>query len=249
MSGHSFSPRFVRAKVSFTFENKVYQAGEHLINSQGVPGFHWSIFDPVDNLGKRAQVSVQVQSATPWEFTCAALFGCEQSGAGSATALGLNFLMSPPDRAKLDTVVATEGEYPDYVRKFPRIHYVDAVPVFPNRVIVKFFYNHEDISVCCELDNLSPTGIQVFTEDSRTGALLPNETVRVQIQPRGTWLRCVATNAQVKRVILSVDPVTGNVRRFFGLGITTMSAEAKVNFTDLMRQIISQSKPKVKAAA
>ncbi|MBI3555493.1 MAG: hypothetical protein HY074_04440 [Deltaproteobacteria bacterium] len=242
MATNSFSPRFIKARIGFTYEGRQYTAGEFLINSRGVPGFAWSAFDPMENLGKRVQVMAHVLSSTPWDFQCIALISCEQSGVGAGTSLGFDFLIAGDDQIKLDAAIEVEGVLPDFVRKYPRIHYNPAVPVFPSHAIVRFFYNKEDIAVSCDLDNLSPTGVQVVTEDNRTGSLLPNETVRLQIQPRGPWLRQIQVNAQVKRVIHGIDPMTGNTRRYFGLGIAAFSAEAKVNFTDLLRQIISQAK-------
>ena len=229
---NSFSPRFIKARVAFSYEGRQYTAGEFLINSRGVPGFSWNAFDPMENLGKRVQVAVHVLSSTPFDFQCSAMISCEQSGGASGSFMGFDFLLPGDVEITLNAAVAAEGVLPDFVRKYPRIHFNHSVAVFPSHAIVRFFYNKEDIAVCCE----------VVTEDNRTGALLPNESVRLLIQPRGQWLRTIQVNAQVKRVIHSIDPSTGNVRRYFGLAIAAFSAEAKVNFTDLLRQIITQAK-------
>lgn len=238
----SFSPRFVRAKVSFNYNGENHQAGECLINSSGLPGLPWKSFDPNEHLGRRVLAAVQVLGNTPWEFNCEALITSERSGTASGAALGLTFLFKPGDRAKLDSLVAAGGILPDYVRRFPRIHFMEHVPVFPSRAIVKFFYSQEDLAVACDIENLSPTGISVITDDARTDTLLPNETVRIQLQPRGPWLRAVAVNAQIKRITYAVDPLTGNVRRHLGLAITTMSAEARATYTDLLRAIVTSAR-------
>ncbi|MBI3544650.1 MAG: PilZ domain-containing protein [Deltaproteobacteria bacterium] len=238
----SFSPRFVRAQVSFKYAGSNYRAGEHLINASGLPGFKWKEFSPMEHLGKRVQVAVQVHTASPWEFHCDALITCERSAGSTDSCLGLTFLLSDADRARLNADVFKEGLLPDYVRKFPRIHFLPEVTVFPSRALVRFFYSGEDVAVSCDVENISPTGFLVYTDDARTEALLADETVRVQLQPRGQWLRQINVNAQVKRVTHTVEPTTGIVRRYFGLAFTTMSAEAKINFTDLLKQIVLQVK-------
>jgi len=242
MAPLSFSPRFVKAKVTFKHIGMTHQVGEVLVNREGLPSIPWKTFDPKANLGKRVAASVQVLSATPWEFNCDALITAERTSGQTASALGLVFLMKPADAEHLDADVAAEGVLPEYVRKMPRIHFMESVPIFPSRAIIRFFYNQEDISVACDVENLSPSGFNVFTDDPRSAALMPDETVRVHLQPRGNWLRAIQVNAQVKRVTDMVDAGNGNLRRHFGLGISTISAEAKNNFTELLRQIVLQSK-------
>jgi hypothetical protein len=241
MSG-SFSPKFIRAAVSFNYKGQTHEAGECLINSSGLPGIKWAKFDPRAHLGGRVQAYVRVLAKEPWEFVCDALITSERAAGADASCLGLTFLFKPGDRSRLDVTVAQEGSLPDYIRKFPRIHYMSSIPIFPSRAILRYFYKNEDVSIACDVENVSPTGIQVYTDDARAENLAPNETVRVQLQPRGSWLRVIAVNAQVKRINHAVDPVTGNTFRYFGLSLGTISAEAKISFTDLLRQIVVAAK-------
>lgn len=237
----NFSPRFVKARVSFNYGANSYQAGEHLINSLGIPGFAWGAFDPSGHVGARVLCTLEVLTKTPWTFQCDALITCELS-ATSTNTMGFQLLIAGADRTRLEASIGAEGLLPTYVRKFPRIHYMAHVPVFPSRAIVHFYHNHEDVAVCCDVDNLSPRGFQLCTDDSRAIALLPDGLVRMHLQPRGPWPIAIQFNAQIKRLIYSVDPLTNNACRYLGLAITTLTPESKTQFTDLLRQIVHQAR-------
>lgn len=222
--------------MAISVEKKFHQIGEHLINSAGVPGFKWTQFDPITRVGHRTHVAAQTLSSNPFEFNCEGVFTCEQTETSST--LGLNFILPPKEAEILDTIAAKEGALPDFVRKFPRINYLQRVPIFPARVILRFFNDGEDIMVSCDVENVSPSGLSVFSEDRRLEHMKPGEVVRVQIQPRGDFKGAINMNASVKRIVHTVDPLTSNARKFLGLAITTISNEHKVLFTDLLRMIV-----------
>ncbi|MEW6055286.1 MAG: PilZ domain-containing protein [Bdellovibrionota bacterium] len=238
MSITSFSPRFIKAKISFNIGNKVFPVGEHLINATGVPGFKWTQFDPKETIGRRIKVAVQVIATPIFEFNCDAILTCESTEGG--TALGLFFVLGEVETQQLNDAIAREGVLPDYVRKFPRIPFTESIPIMPSRTIMNFFSGTEEVSVACDLDNLSPSGFQVLTEDQRIKVLTPGELVRAQIQPRGNFPSSIEAISAVKRVIHGIDAKTGNQRWQLGLSIMTISNEQKILFTELLRQVVNQ---------
>lgn len=237
MTGNAgFSPKFVRAKVTFSVDGATFQAGEHLVNAAGVPGFAWTHFDPLEYIGREANVALEIMAARPQALHCRGIFTCEQTD--RSMSLGLFFELSADQKEVLNGLLASDGVLPDYIRKFPRIPFNDKIGVMPSRAIIRFFAGNDDIIVVCDMENLSPSGFQVYTEDRRVQWIKPAEIVRVQLQPRGGFPQSVHLNANVKRIIHSVDFVTRNRRWYFGLSITTISNEHRAAFTELLRQIV-----------
>jgi hypothetical protein len=236
MSNKSFSPKFVKGNITLKIDTETYPVGEQLLNASGVAGFAWNAFDPLETIGKPVEVIIEVLCSQPYQLDCKALLTCERTE--KSIALGLDFILTPSDTAVLNGIIAKEGVLPEFVRKFPRIHFNPHVGIMPSRVILRTFQNGNDVEVVTDLDNISPSGLQVFTEDSRIALTPPGEVVRVSIQPRGEFLMPIHLTASVKRVIESVTPVTGNRRWFFGLNTVMISDESKPLFTDLLKRIV-----------
>jgi hypothetical protein len=249
MAAPSFSPKFVKARLAFTIDGHLVDAGEHLLNSTGVPGFRWKSFqskdvapqiNPLEWVGRKTSVYAKTISSEPFQFNCDAMFTCEQTE--KELTVGLVFLLKELETTTLDSIITQEGVLPDYVRKFPRIHYVPWVPVFPSRALVGFYYDQEDITVSCDIENMSPSGLSLYSEDPRLRFLTPAEMTRVQIQPRGSFEKVIPLNAEIKRITHTIDPETHNPRKVLGLSITTISYDHKLEFTDLLRQIVTRMK-------
>jgi hypothetical protein len=234
----SFSPKFVKAKVSFRHENKWIEAGEHLINTSGVPGFAWNEFNPMHVIGNRTKVHVELKSKMPYEFDCFALFTCEETE--KALSLGLSFILPAETLSMLNTIIAAEGVLPDFVRKFPRVPYNPKITMMPSRAIVRFKDGDKTHTTVCDIENLSPTGFQMYTEDRRVLHVSPGHAIEVELIPRGDFLESVKLPVVVRRVIHTIDQDTSNNRWYFGVSIGNMTAEAKSVFTDVLRLIIAQ---------
>lgn len=240
MSTPSFSPKFVRAKVSLRLGDEFVPVGEHLINHEGLPGFPWDKFDPMQMVGTKTGVQVQGLTDPAFEFNCEAYFTCERTQRGSN--LGLVFLLGDREKAMLTDAIEREGTLPEYARKFPRIPYNEQITIMPSHGIIRFFYHGEDMAVACDVDDFSPSGFQLSTEDPRSATLEPGAVVRVQIQPRGDYRHAFSANTSVQRVMYKMNAVTGNRRWHFGLSVTTMAAEHKSHFTELLKLIVMKLK-------
>lgn len=239
----SFSPRFVRAKLTFTVGNTVYDAGEHLINAFGVPSFvlgpSHSELNPLSMIGNQTRVEVRVLSQAPFTFACEGHFTCDQTESG--VMLGISFTLSDREKTTLNTILKNEGIFPEFVRRYPRILFNRKAAVMPSRSMLQFIDREgEHLMIICDVRNLSPTGFQICTEDKRAARLGPTEVVRVQLQPRGDFLYPISLSASVKQVIHSVQPESGNRIWDFGLSIRMLQRKDKALFTELLRQVIDQ---------
>lgn len=238
MPTRSFSPKFVRASISFKYGDNVYELGEHLINERGVPGFSWTTFNPMACVGDKVRATIEVLTKDPFKLECDATLACEQTE--FAAQLGLVFILAPHETQRIESAIAQEGILPDYVRKFPRISYAAWIPMLPSRTIVQFTINESDVWAVCDIDNLSPLGFQVTTEDQRVAPLAPGELLGVFIQPRGPNFDAIYFDGRIKRIVHGTDPVSGNPRWHFGLNIEAMNDAHRTAFTELLRMIVGK---------
>ena len=236
----NFSPRFVKGKVRFVYENETFDVGEHLLNLNGIPGFKWTRFEPMDVVGKACRASVSLSSSTPFEFSCDATMTCEE--VTGRTDLGIAFNITQADGMKLGEIITKEGVLPEYARKFPRIIFLENVGVMPSRAILKQSIGSENTEVVGDIVDMSPTGIQISTEDMRCAVTIPGEVWDVILQPRGGFASPVVFRGEVKRIIHSVDPKSYNAKRYFSMAITQITNEHKTMFTDLLRQVVTRIK-------
>lgn len=233
----NFSPRFIRAKASFKFNNDNFDVGEQLINVMGVPAFKWDKFEPIEVIGKKCEVTVTILSKNSFSFQCSAFFTCEETQNGRD--LGLAFLTSPEDEKKLEAVIGAEGILPDFVRKFPRIVFSEQCGIMPSRAILRQQIGNELVEISSDLIDISPSGIQVSTEDMRTSLVGPGEVYRVALQPRGNFAAPVFLTGEVKRITHQISPISGNAQRNLSMRISNMQPDQKKLFTDLLRQIVT----------
>jgi len=237
----NFSPRFIAARISFSFGKGAYELGEHLINSTGLPGMAWHHFNPILFVGQRVTVQVEVLSPSePFKFACEGFLTCEQTE--TATQLGLTFLLRTQQRTTLEAIISREGTYPDYVRKFPRINFMPTMKVMPSRSVLRMTLAGEEAMVASDIENMSPAGIMVHTEDSRCAFLIPGETVHVQLQPRGEYHDVINLTCAVRRIIRTVSHESEVLGFKLGMGISAMTHANKKLFTELLREIVTRLK-------
>ena len=235
-----FSPKFVKAKVSIRLGEETVVLGEHLVNADGVPPFAWTQFDPMEMVGTKTTATVQSLTTPPIEFTCEAYLTAERTT--KETNLAVIFELTPSQRKPIDESIAVAGTLPEFARKSPRIPFTEQIKIMPSHGIVRFFHKQEDVSIACDIDDFSPSGFQFRTEDQRAAGLVPGTTVRVQLQPRGDYRHAISANAAVQRIIYKINSRTSNPEWHFGMSVTTMSAEHKMHFTELLRMIVTQMK-------
>ena len=240
MSISNFSPRFIKSKVMFQLDGVTHDFGEHLINLSGVPGIEWPKFDPTAQVGKKVTVALQILCAAPFRITCVGTLTNEQTERG--IMMGIALSLSDMDSKALLMTTEKEGVLPDYVRKFPRIPFMKRVNVMPSNALIRFAMAEEEITAVSDVENISPTGFQIGTEDPRANCLLPGENLKVYFMPRGESYNIVNINGVIRRVTRAVDPVSGVSRISFGMSVGNISDDQRASFTHLLRKIVEQLK-------
>lgn len=241
MAKPSFSPKFLRAGVKFELDGHLYNAGDQLINLSGVPGFEWTEFDPMQKIGVHVRVIAELYSIDAnkkYTVECNGRLVCEQTARQSQLAIHVR--MSPEDREYVEKTIADEGALPEYVRKFPRIGFNERIQAMPTLSILRFKKTGRELMTACEIENLSPTGFQIATEDQRVEELKTGDAVVVEILPRGDFDKAVLCNCEIRRLVRSIDMDTENRRWAFGMAVIGMDENSKQSFSEMLRSMVVQ---------
>lgn len=240
MSNPNFSPRFIKARVTFRLDDTSYNLGDNLVNAAGVPGAAWDKFDPIESMGKKVQATLNVQSTAPFAINCPGTLTCEQTEA--AASLGISLNLSDSDEKALALAIEKDGILPDYIRAFPRIPYAKKIGAMPAYAILRFRLGNEEVLTVAELNNVSPSGFQVMTEDHRANVLLPGENLKLVLVPRGETFNPITLGGKIRRVTYSADPVSGNMRLFFGVSMGSLTDHDRSGFTVMLRRVVGALK-------
>lgn len=240
MSIPNFSPKFIKARISFTYESVTHDIGDQLINKAGVPGIKWDKFDATTTVGKPVVVAMDILSSVPFKLNCKGTLNCEQTE--TTATLGITLNLAPEHIKQLDEAIEREGILPEYIRKFPRIPFTRKISVMPEHALIRYNLGKEEIVSVATIENLSPTGFQMVTEDPRSNCLIPSETVKVIFAPRGNTFNPIMLAGTIRRLIRSHDPVSNNARMAFGMSIAQISDDQRTSFTSLLRNVVEELK-------
>ncbi len=238
MGNPNFSPKFVKARIVFALGEQQFDFGEHLITASGVQGAPWDKFSSNKNVGQKITAHVKVLTTRPFKFACPGSLTCELTE--RATLLGIQFYLADSHLSAVNAAIDKEGILPEYARKYPRIPYSQIIGLMPSHAIVRYKIGDETVLSVFTMDNLSPTGLQVMSDDPRTEVLFPGEIVQIVLMPRGDQMTPVSLNVQIKRVIRSVDPVSENSRVQLGMVIHSITEDQKSLFTGLLRRVVEK---------
>jgi hypothetical protein len=240
-------PIYIKANYSFKLlenpqlaahlQNNPYLEFRYLnqpISAFGVSGLRWAQFDPLDRVGEKTDVTIDVLAATRYKFTTPATLTAEITG--ETTYLGLKFYSSDFDRSRLMASIKTEGFYPtNYIRKYPRIPASGQIHSMPLRAILRA--TTPDLIVF-DIANMSPNGILLLTENPLASTLLPGTRVFAQVEPRGNIHLPFEFEGLVCRVMMDKDPKSPNIARYLGIRFLRMVEGQKEIFEMVLRTVL-----------
>jgi hypothetical protein len=232
----NFSPKFVKSKISFEIDGVTHNIGEHLINAQGVPGFNWDKFKPQDYIGKKVIVFIDLLTENPVKIKCFGFLNYEATDV--KTLLGITLALDEQQKKVLNLAIEKEGVLPEYIRKFPRINFDERINIMPKHALMYYKLGNENILSVAQIDNLSPNGFQITTEDARANALVAGLDIPIELMPRGENYTTIKFIGSLKRSIISVDPLTLNFKYSFGMAINQIKQEDKANFISLLKKML-----------
>lgn len=238
MASIPLAPRCIRANVKFEADLETFEVENTLINKNGMPGIPWSRFKPREWVGRRTNITIHVLCATPYEIECQGFFTCEETE--TSCFIGLQFLLETEDLKKIEETIRTEGTLPHYVRKYPRIPFQESLRIMPARAVMILSSATKLTLISWDIDNLSPTGLQISTEDKRALQFVAGVPIFIRIMPRGNFLDEIELQCMVKRIVYNVSPRTGNIKFLLGLHILSVPIQHKEAFVSMLRMIVSE---------
>lgn len=238
-------PLFIKGHIKLAVEGQVFEFLYQKISPNGLSGLPGSqklrqyfgnilncvIQIPIPN----DKVTLQAKAKVLREFT------------SLAENIALQFELTESQKSKFEHCVAQHGFCPaSDLRKYPRIPSQEVIQTFPLRAMVipiTPLEPTETAPIVMDVLNLSPNGVLLKTESPLALPILPNQRLKIVLEPRGWFPVQVEIEGLVCRITEDLNSKNQNLLRLFGIKFTKMSATNKVAFLDLLKDIISQVVP------
>jgi hypothetical protein len=165
----------------------------------------------------------------------------------------VRFRLHNKQTSHLETLIKNFGTPPQkHSRQFPRIPSSKLIQTFPLRALAEIEttgLNRKDLrySMICDVENISPTGILVSTENQNALTLQPGNTLFLTLDPRGWFPFQIAVKVQVCRIIDDFNLDNGNVFRHLGLKFIHFEEADRKAFMRLLKDILNQLKSEFSA--
>jgi hypothetical protein len=228
-------PIFIKSNFVFKIREREFSFLNHGVSVFGITGLKWTHFDPIDRVGEKVQITIDVLAKQRFSLTTAARLTSEQTT--DATYLGMRFDLSEFDKMKLTGAIAREGFCPtEYIRKYPRIPAVASVAAMPLRVIAQ----EDSLGELMVFDvaNVSPNGILLHSENPKAILFQPGSRIRAQVEPRADLFHAFDFEGVVCRLVMDKHPALSNITRYLGIRFLNIPKDQKAHFLDLLKVIV-----------
>lgn len=237
-------PIFIKGQLRFTIDvggkERELQFENQNVSTWGVAGLAWGPLSPEVHFGRTVQVSVEVPTGG-MSFRTEALITRESTRVGQH--MGLKFNLAPEDNSRLAALIRSSGFFPtEYLRKYPRIPSLPMIQTFPLRAIALPDGSGENLPITFDVENLSPNGVLLSSENQQTLAILPGAIMNLILEPRGWFPMPISAQGLVCRVSDELSPRTGNLTRTLGIKFTRIDEANRAAFVDLLKDILERFK-------
>ncbi len=227
-------PIFIRSNLRFTLFGREYAFPAEGVSLFGISNLRSPHFDPTDMVGEQVRIEVDVLSKEPFAFATNAWLTAEATV--DNVYLGMKFNLGEKIRTRLGQVISLEGYYPtNYIRKFPRIPARDVIPTMPLRAILATI---DEELLAFDIANMSPNGILLYSENPKAAFLVPSVRIQAQVEPRGSTMAPFDFDGIVCRMMMDMNPVTRNIKRYLGIKFTRIPDEQKQNFLEILKAVL-----------
>jgi len=210
------------------------------VSIYGVNELVWRPLDPIEDFGKAAEARIRL----PDHVVISTLVSLVKETTLTATLLGLQFHLNLENESNLRKVIEKYGKIPPYQnRKYPRIPSSAVLSTFPLHCIVSpigFTLERENPSYVFNVDNISPNGILISSENALVSLLRPGQRLMITLEPRGWFPFQVKLQGLICRIFESMNQKQGNHHFKFGIRISDIQPQEKQNFLSLLKDILHQ---------
>jgi hypothetical protein len=249
---------FVKGHLNFSIDGQDVEHLHQNISVKGVTGLPWGKLNPKIHFGRAVTVKLRLplpldpaQAAPanmpPDVLTVTTPAHIMRESAVNGESMSLKFSMDAGGRAKLSALVQKSGHYPtEYIRKYPRIPSDSLIQTFPLRVVL--ITDSADgtfqVPIIFDLDNLSPNGVLIHTENQAALQLVPGAYVDLILEPRGNFQHPIRVQSLICRVSDEMSTINGNIIRYLGIKFTRFEEVDRAAFLELLKGILERIKSK-----
>jgi hypothetical protein len=243
---------YIKGNITILIDNNKISHPNQNISAFGVNGLPWFNLNPKKEFGRLVEVLVDIQKPKPYSIRTLALILSEATPE-SATMV-LKFHMDELQKQEFTAFIDKNGLNPiEYARKYPRIPSDALIQTFPMRALLTIEQsarpkpapqsaNDSKVPIIFDIENLSPTGTLMSTENQNALHIDPSDIVNVILEPRGWITTRVQIQCLVCRVTDELNPLNGNILRRLGLKFEIISPNDKDAFIALLKEILQEVK-------
>jgi len=245
---HYFSV-FIKGDISFQIDGHFLEYTNRDISTFGVTGLPWLPLDDIQHFGRSVFVEIRIHQPTPQIFTAPAQLLREYSFRPKKMTIRFHF--DPEQLEKLDVLIKNHGFKPsEYVRKLPRIPSSTLIETFPSKALVQYEKPNTEgetqkSSFIAEIENLSPHGILLSTENQSTFPLTPGQLLTISLDPRGWFPAQISAQGVIRRITDDFNIETKNPVRHFGIQFNQLNPIDKKNLNELLKDILQRIKKRI----
>jgi hypothetical protein len=247
---------FVKGHLSFTIDGQDIEFLNQNISVKGVTGLSWGKLNPKIHFGRGVEVKLRLPvavaegqvappNAAPQVLTVTTPAHIMRESAVNGESMSLKFTMDQAGREKLSSLVQKSGHYPtEYIRKYPRIPSDSLIQTFPLRVVLitDSMDGTFQVPIIFDLDNLSPNGVLIHTENQAALQLVPGAYIDLILEPRGSFQHPIRVQGLICRVGDELSQVNGNIIRYLGIKFTRFEEVDRAAFLELLKGILERIK-------
>jgi hypothetical protein len=240
---------FIKGDISFTVDQRIFQFSQKNISLFGVTGLPWLLLKPDEHFGR--SIFAEIKAGHPHEIVITTPAQILREYEIGSQKMAVRFHLDFDQSTQLEELIKKHGTTPnEYARRFPRIPSLKMIQTFPLRALVKMekpaVENEIQIgsSVICDVENISPNGILVSTENQISLSMMPGDSVHLTLDPRGWFPFQVQVQGTVRRITDDFNLESGNILRHIGIKFTHFRAADQKAFLALLKDILEQIKSK-----
>lgn len=231
MSSNRF---FIQANIQFSIDDKTYALKNVDLSLSGVYGLSIPELDALKHIGELVSIRAEVLTSHAFEIdlmaTFAAVIGVDSS------SVELKFEPGQ-DLIRLREAIELEGFEPHkHARRYPRIPLANNLPNMPSHAIIQI----NDDLIVFNVANMSPQGMQFWTESPRASAVMPGMKLSIQVEARGSQFNAFEFIGEVRRIELYRRYETKNIVYAIGVQLESFSEDSdKSEFLQTLRTVVN----------
>lgn len=233
---------FILANIKFSLGGKEYALEGVELSLGGVYGLSIQGFDTLKHIGELVSLRADVLTPQPFDVeimaTVATVIGIDSST--------VEFKFEPgQDVIRVREAIENHGYEPQkHARKYPRIPLANNLPNMPSHAIIQV----GDELIVFNVANMSPQGMQFWTESPRASAIMPAAKISVQVEARGAQFNSFEFQGEVRRIEIYRRYETKNIVYAIGVQLESfLEDDDKSEFLQVLRTVVNdlanQTKP------